>query len=342
VPPEGARLAHPSGAPVVVNAGGHAFVRVHYGSELRRRLLEHLAELSAIERYQLVDDAWAATLAEAERAGAFCELARAFGEETDLPVWQALLLGLGWCERVLEDAPRERFRAFVRELVRPALERLGWEPGEGETDVRRALRGALFGALGGLGADPEAIARARELEAASRAGAEVDPALAAAAVSVLAVQGGPEEFETFRRAARQARTPQEELRYLMALPEFRAPEAFARALDIALTDEVRPQNLPQFLARALANRDRGPQAWAFVRERWDEIMGRVAPSAAIYVVHGLRALTEPETVRDVQAFFVEHDIPQAALQLRQSLESQRVHAAFAARAPRELLALFGP
>jgi puromycin-sensitive aminopeptidase len=342
VPPEGARVAHPAGTAAVVNAGGHAFVRVRYEPELRRRLVERLSELSAIERYQLVDDAWAATLAGAETAAAFCELARAFGEETDLPVWQAVLLGLGWCERVLEGAPRERFRAFVRELVRPALERLGWEPAEGETDVRRALRGALFGALGGLGADPEAIARARELEAASRAGADVDAALAAAAVSVLAVHGGLEELETFRRAAREARTPQEELRYLMALPELRDPEAFPRVLDIALTDEVRPQNLPQFLARALANRDRGPEAWAFVRERWQEIMARVAPSAAIYVVHGLRALTDPEAVRDVQAFFAEHDIPQAALQLRQVLESERVHAAFAARAPQELLALFGP
>lgn len=342
VPPEGARIAHPAGAAAVVNAGGHALVRVRYDPELRRRLLEALAELSAIERYQLVDDAWAATLAGAETAAAFCELARAFGEETDLPVWQALLLGLGWCERVLEGPPRERFRAFVRELIRPALERLGWEPTEGETDVRRALRGALFGALGGLGADPEAIARARELEAASRAGAEVDAALAAAAVSVLAVHGGLEELEAFRLAAREARTPQEELRYLMALPEFRAPEAFARALDIALTDEVRPQNLPHFLARALATRDRGPQAWAFVRERWEEIMGRVAPSAAIYVAHGLRALTDPEVIRDVQAFFVEHDIPQSAHQLRQILESERVHGAFAARARRELLGLFGP
>ena len=172
--------------------------------------------------------------------------------------------------------------------------------------------------------------------------ADVDAALAAAAVSVLAVHGGLEELETFRRAAREARTPQEELRYLMALPELRDPEAFPRVLGIALTDEVRPQNLPQFLARALANRDRGPEAWAFVRERWQEIMARVAPSAAIYVVHGLRALTDPEAVRDVQAFFAEHDIPQAALQLRQVLESERVHAAFAARAPEELLALFGP
>lgn len=336
VPPEGAGVGHRSGAPVVVNAGGHAFVRVRYDAELRRRLTERLGELAPIERYQLVDDAWAATVAGAENAAAFLGLARAFGDETDLPVWQALLLGLGWCERALQGEARERFRAFVRDLVRPALDRLGWEPGEGEGDVRRALRGALFGALGTLGADPEAIERAREIEAAARAGDGVDAALAAAAVQVLAVHGGPAEWEVFRRAAREARTPQEHLRYLFALPEFREPEAFASALEIALTDEVRPQDLPHYLARGLANRDRGPEAWALVRERWEEIMGRVAPSAAIYLAYGLRGLTDPAVVEDVQAFFAEHDIPQSALQLRQILESQRIHAAFVVRAAAEL------
>ncbi len=341
VGPEGARVAHPAGAPVVVNAGGHAFARTRYDDELRRRLTERLGELSAIERYQLVDDAWAAAVAGAGSATGFLDLVVAFTEESDLPVWQAILLGLGWCDRALEGEARERFRAFVRELVRPALERLGWEPRQGESDVLRALRGALFGALGGLGADPEAIARAREVEAAARAGGEVDAALAAAAVQVLAIHGGAAELETFRRAARESRTPQEHLRYLHALPELRDPEAFAGALAIALTDEVRPQDLPAYLARALANRDRGPEAWALVRDRWEEIMARVAPSAAIYVVHGLRGLTAPAVVEEVQAFFAEHDIPQSALQLRQVLESQRVHAAFVARAAGELAARFG-
>ena len=61
-----------------------------------------------------------------------------FGDETDLRVWQAILGGLGWLDRFVDDEPRERLRAFVRDLVRPALARLGWDPEDDETDLTRA------------------------------------------------------------------------------------------------------------------------------------------------------------------------------------------------------------
>ncbi|HET9724566.1 MAG TPA: M1 family metallopeptidase [Actinomycetota bacterium] len=341
VQPEGASIAHPHGAPAVVNAGGHGFVRVRYDAALRERLADSLGLLSPIERYQLVDDTWASTLLGASTAAEYCTLARAFGDETDLPVWQALLLGLGWCDRALDGTPRERFRAFVRELVRPALDRLGWEPRPADTDVQKALRGTLFGALGVLGGDPDVTALAREIEAESRSEEGADPSLATAAVSVLAATGGMEELASFLAAKDQARTPQEHLRYLMSLVDFRSSEPLSRALELSLTDAVRPQDVPQYLGRSLMNRDGGTLAWSFVRQHWDEVTARLAPSTVIYVAYGARALTAPPVVADVQAFFAEHDIPQSALQLRQILEAQRVNAAFTARATGELGSLFG-
>ena len=342
VQPEGASIAHPSGAPAVVNAGGHGFVRVRYDGALRGRLTDSLGLLSPIERYQLVDDTWASTLLGASTAAEFCTLARAFDDETDLPVWQALLLGVSWCDRALDGTPRERFRGFVRELVRPALDRLGWEPREADTDMQKALRGTLFGALGVLGGDSDVVALAREIEAESRSDDGGDPSLATAAVSVLAATGGMEEFTSFLESKDVARTPQEHLRYLMSLVDFRSSEALSRALELSLTDAVRPQDVPQYLGRSLTNRDGGTLAWSFVRQHWDEVTARVAPSTVIYVASGVRTLTASSAVEDVQAFFAEHDIPQSALQLRQFLEAQRVNAAFTARAAGELEPLFGP
>ena len=341
VGPQGASVEHRDGAGVVVNAGGHGFVRVRYEVGLLERLTASLAELSPIERYQLADDAWAATLAGEGSAAEFCTFARAFEGETDLPVWQALLLGLGWCERILHGRPRERFRAFVRELVRPALDRVGWEPRSGDTDVQKALRGTLFGALGTLGGDPEVLALAREIEAESRSTGGAAASLAAAAVSVLAAAGGPAEFDLFLSAKDIARTPQEELRYLNALVEFRSAPLLSRALELSLTEAVRPQNVPQFVGKALMNRDEGAHAWSFVREHWGEIAARLAPSTVIFIAYGLRAITEPSIVEEIQDFFTQHDIPQSAIQLRQILESQRVNAAFAVRAAGELGAAFG-
>ena len=58
------RVACPAGTQlVVVNEGGHGFYRVHYGPRLLQRLVESLETLAPIERFNLVNDAWASTVA---------------------------------------------------------------------------------------------------------------------------------------------------------------------------------------------------------------------------------------------------------------------------------------
>jgi hypothetical protein len=143
-------------------------------------------------------------------------------------------------------------------------------------------------------------------------------------------------FTSFMAAKDGARTPQEHLRYLMSLVDFRAAEPLSRALELSLTEAVRPQDVPQYLGRSLMNRDGGTLAWSFIRQHWEEVTARLAPSTVIYVAYGARSLTAPPVVEDVQAFFAEHGIPQSAQQLRQILEAQRVNAAFTVRVPGEL------
>ena len=106
-------------------------------------LTGRLSEVSPLERYGLVDDHWAAVSSGAADASAFVRFAAGFEDEDDLAVWQALLAGLGWCDRFVEGEARERFRGFVRGLVAPAMDRLGWEAREEDADLTRALRGAF-------------------------------------------------------------------------------------------------------------------------------------------------------------------------------------------------------
>ncbi len=151
-------------AVVVANAGGISFVRVWYDEVLAGRLAgSAVRELSPLERYALVDDAWAAVVDGSTAASSFCRFVEGFRDETELPVWQLILTGLSWCDRFMEGEPRDRFRDHVRDLLRPSIERLGWETSPDEPDLVRALRGTLAQALAVLGDDPEAKAQMREL-----------------------------------------------------------------------------------------------------------------------------------------------------------------------------------
>jgi puromycin-sensitive aminopeptidase len=335
IEPDGAAVPAPPG-PVVVNAGAHAFVRVRYDEALLGRLTGSLGELTKEERTQLVDDAWASVVAGETSAADFCRFADAFGDETELTVWSALLQGIGWCDRFLDGAPREHFRGWVRGLVGPALGRMGWEPRDGEPDLTRSLRGMLLSSLAVTGAEPNAQALAREIELESRSGGRPDPSLASASISIVAAGGGPEEYEAFLAARSAAPTPQEQLRYLYALSDFRDAVLIERTAELGLTEEVRPQNVPGLYARSIANRDQGEGAWAFVKEHWDEIVALCAPSTVVFVADGVRFLTSPELVEDAEAFFAAHPIPQSALQLRQILERQRINTELRRRAVPDL------
>jgi puromycin-sensitive aminopeptidase len=340
VPADGAVASGAADAAVVVNAGASSFVRVRYGGGLLERLTDRLTELSPLERYGLVDDHWAAVTSGAAPASEFVAAASRYGDEDDLAVWQLLLQGLGWCDRFIEEEPRERFRAFVRRLVAPAIDRLGWEADSDEPDRVRALRGALLQGLGALGADPNAEAAAREFEAEARAGKPVDASLAAAAVNVVAMSGDATDYEHYWTAYRESPTPQEKYRYLFALPLFRDPALLDRTLEAAFGDDIRNQDAPFVFAYSLTNRDLGGRAWATLRERWDEAAERFPSQLTIRMVEGVRYLTRPEQVAEAEAFFAEHPIPQSAKMLEQMLERQRVAASLRGRATPDLEAYF--
>jgi puromycin-sensitive aminopeptidase len=160
--------------------------------------------------------------------------------------------------------------------------------------------------------------------------------MAAAAVSVIADSGDSQDFETFLERFRKADNPQEEMRYLYSLAKFQDDESFSRMLDLSLS-EVRTQNAPFLLGRALTNRSIGPQAWEFVRKNWSTFLERFPSNTMVRMVDGVRVLSEPEVAQDVLSFFAEHPLPQGERTLAQHLERLRVNVAFRER-EREALA----
>ena len=76
----------------LVNAGGHGFYRVRYEPTCCERLLQPAADgLAAIERFNLVNDAWAATLAGLMPLTEYLDLTARFRGERDRNVWSVLL-----------------------------------------------------------------------------------------------------------------------------------------------------------------------------------------------------------------------------------------------------------
>jgi puromycin-sensitive aminopeptidase len=327
---------------VVANEGGHGFYRVRYDDALRERLLARLPGLGAIERFNLVNDAWAVTVAGLMPLVDYLDLTARFRDERDKNVWSVLLGSFHALNRLVADADRPRLEALVRDRAAPALAALGWTPRAGEDELTRQLRGDLSRALGTLGNDRAVQTRAAELYADHERGvAPVDPNVLPALIAVLAHAGDEGRYHEFFERFRTAATPQEEQRYLYALAAFPQPALVEQTLARTVNGEIRTQDAP-FVARsmllAVHSRER---AWDFVKKQWDT-MDRLYPK------HGLRRMAEgviglvtPELEADVHRFFQERRIDLGGKTLEQYLEQLRVAVALREREGAALRAYLG-
>lgn len=314
---------------VVVNTEATSFLRVRYSPGLLEALKSRAQEvLSPIERYALVDDTWASVLAGKMNTVAYLEFIEGFSDETDLSVWQRIVGTLTALERLVDGAAQDKLQERIRHLVTPALERLGFDVSDSDSDRQRELRGLLLETLGTLGAHDETQVRAREIYRRHHdSPGTVDPNLVSAATAVIAASGSTAEFDEFIERFKDAATPQEQLRFLSALADFKDPELVERILAMSITDDVRTQNAPYLLRRALTNRDGGPIAWSFICREWNQINDRFPSNSIVRMLEGIRALSSPDVAPLVTEFFETHEVPQGDKQLAQHLERLGVNVA---------------
>ena len=149
-------LPDSAGVPVVINATGSSFVRVSYGVDdldtLAGLAIDHL---SPVERYALIDDAWAAVQGDQSSTPAFLNLLEAMTGESDRSVWRRIISGFEQLRRLVDGEPLERLEEIVHDALAPALAGLGLAPADDDTDERRQLRADLVRALGVVANDPE-------------------------------------------------------------------------------------------------------------------------------------------------------------------------------------------
>ena len=318
---------------VVVNAGGSGFFRARYTKDMLKSVSSSMfSNLSSIERYGLVDDTWSSVMAGRTSAADFLEFARSFQLETDLDVWTVLSGCLSSLEKLVEGEAENQYRAVVRDLAQPGLDRLGWEPRDTDSPRDLELRGLFIRLLANVGNDDLALENAGDLhDSYLRDAGSVEPNMAAAVTGVVASKGDTAKYDLFLKKYRNPSTPQEERRYQSALSAFPGEAEMKRTLAMTLDGTVRTQDAPYLLAVCMRNKYQGHLAWDFVKENWDKINEAFPSNSIVRMLSGVTSLSQDEQAADVLAFFENHDVPQGQLTLQQTLEKLGVNVAFRER-----------
>ncbi len=310
----------------VVNAGGHGFYRVRYSSELLDGLKQGLQkQLSAVERFSLINDTWASALAGLTSLTDYLDLIDLLREENDVNVWTTVIGSGHHLERIVDDQQCASLERRLGALLQPAVDRFGWTPKKGESELESQLRGDLVGALGTIAEEKACQQRARELFAQYEKSPDtVDRNLIPALIAIVAHTGTATDYDKFYGRFKNAQTPQEETRFLFALANFCMPELVDRTLNLTIHGEVRTQNSPYLMRGILLNKRARVKAWSFMKSHWDEMLRQYPDNAIPRMCEGIIGLVTPDLEADVRQFFAKHPVKQGTKQVEQHLERLRV------------------
>ena len=244
-----------------------------YAPDLLDGLLAGLGDLTALERYALVDDAGLG--AGGHRRGApFVATAERFVDERDLSVW----------ERIAAGCPSSTAWSTATPAT-PCTD--GWRRwsgrcGPSSAPTPRPARTTAPARCAACCSRPRpcwattgrASGRPSLLDRFLAHPPSVDPSLASPpwrcaprSATWPCTSGWPSAF-------RAAANPQDRQRLQLSLTRFRDPDALQRTLELTLSGDVRTQDAPYLLGETLTNRDNAATAWAFVASHWGEIEQR--------------------------------------------------------------------
>jgi puromycin-sensitive aminopeptidase len=335
----------------LANGGGRGFYRTAYDPALLGRLVAAIGELAPEERLGLVSDQWALVRAGEAPVSGFLDLVAGLGRETDHVVLDEIVTRLSIIEhRHVSDADRGRFQGFVAELFAASAAQLDWRAG-GKTDVggasaagadggadddeTRLRRAAILRAVVLLARVPAAVAEAEALfethlpapdvakadgGGAARAGA-FDPNLLDVVVTAAARVANLDRFEDFRRRARSETDPATKRRYLHALARVENPALTARAVQLAMSDEVPMQDFTSYLGVLLGNRAAREEAWSLIKTQWPAVRAKAdSPMLVRRLIEALSVLPERRHLEEIRPFLEAHPVDGAKQATAQTLE----------------------
>ena len=315
---------------IFANAGAEGYYRTAYAPEILRALAPHVEDaLSAPERVTLIGDEWALVRANRHTIADYLTLAAGYGREPVSGVLADVTGRLAFIHEYLTtEATRERFETFVRQMLRPAFDQMGFSPATlfrgapGENDDRRALRAVVIGALGTIANDGDVVRQSRAaLDRLLAGGSALDPTLADSIVHIAARHGDERLYDALSIAAARATSPGDRIRYFLAWADFRDPGIIDQALQRALSSDVRAPETARYLASFFENPVARPRAWSFVKTYWSALEPKLrSGNAGATLTRGLDAFCDGATRDDILAFFETHRLPGATGSLNQTIE----------------------
>ena len=316
---------------IKINAGQTGFYRVNYTKEGWASFERAIQEgcLSPVDRLGLQNDSYALMKSGHLEASAFLSLIESYTNETDSSVWSDLSVNLRGMESLLaEESFINKYRAFAQSLYKQIASAVGWNTKLDEGHLQSILRNTVLGQIGYYGNEETLETAKIKFNEFIKQPSSLHPDLRAMVYSLVAQNGGEEEYQTLWNLHSKANLHEERVRILGSLTRFKDPELLKDLLKQSLSDKVRSQDTVLVVVSTANNINARDMTWEFVKNNWSELDRRYGKGgfAIMNLVTIAGLFTTVDKAEEVELFFQNNPTPSAERTIQQSLERIRLNA----------------
>ncbi len=322
----------------LLNAGASGYYRVHYPPHwLRSILASGMDKLTVSEKITLLSDQWSLTFSGLLPLSNYLQLFNDFDSQMDPQIIELRVACLETIYGLLDAKNMPSFESYVRSRLSGTLAKFGWSTRPHESDLVRSARAQVIGALGTIGQDQPTIAEARrQFNIYLTDPKKVEPDLLDPIFRIVAFNGDEKVYQKLDVLWRTAKTPEERVRTIMALPYFRKTELIDRTLKFSLGNEIRLQDAPRLMGNILSTPHGRQLGFKFIKQNFSTIKKRFPTPSVPHVVSSLESMCTQQEEQELRQFVAATPIPAGRKPIQQAMERVHNRVSFRARLLSEL------
>ena len=315
-----------------LNADHSALFRTSYSPERLVKLGEAAKKglLTVEDRAGMIADAGALAASGYGKTSGILSLLEGFSTEDQFVVWNEILSRMSSVRNTWmfeDEAARDGLKAFQRQLVSKKAHELGWEFSENEDHIMGQFKSLMFGSAG-LAGDEKILKAAKDMFAKWSAGDydAVHPNLRASVLAMAVRDGGEKEWEAVLARSHDAATADERNTCLRTLGRTQKPELIKRTLELALSGEVKTQDIYMPIGGLGTTPEGIEKRWDWMQKNWETLIEKLPPSMTMLssvVAICVGGFTSQKQLDDVQNFFSDKEKKGFDRSLEQSQDSIR-------------------
>ncbi len=301
------------------NSNANGFYRSEY--EISKDFLNNIKFLNKSEKFSLIDDLWASSVSCRIPIDKFLNNSLYFNQDTDPELQSLILSTISSLKRHTHEELESKYISIIENYALNLLGKIDEDSKNEESLKIKELRAIIYKTLSITCENKKYINKLNEIYKQHNSNkGSIDPNIIASAIASVAYYGSEKTYKDYFLKYTDGETPQEKMRFLYSLAEFRDPKLLEKTLDASLSDNIKNQDAPYLIAYALRNYRHSEKTWNFIENNWADIIKKFPDNAVPRIFGGIKIISNEKLADRINLFFKNNPIPQGQKTIDQNLE----------------------